>query len=313
MTPSGMINNVSEYQFVTGQNIDAQHPHGDLDRIIIDGGIMPLRSSSASAASTINWKNCLRGEDIAFLMEAYCERMNAMRYSYNNIGEITSQFSRIVGSTAVNDTGYCIRLTFKESGNGNYDTIWMKNGIYPTSPAVFEPSLDISLTNISAFLEAYQGYYYTLSDAQTPINPVPYQDRVLRQSTIETMFGDISKLYYLCMWDWVRWDYVFYNDKGAPEYSESVAIELPANQYISRFENFGIGAFYVHYWKSDPSVNKLVLIPMSLSSPPTPRDITATVFSLIGISDYEASGVISWVDGCVAGYFGELRSRTRWT
>lgn len=310
MTPGGMINNVSEYQFVTGQNIDAQHPHGDLDRIIIDGGIMPLRSSSSSAASTINWKNCLRGEDIAFLYEAACERLRAMSVLYGP--SYVGSFSREVRADIVNNIGFDIRLLFERSGSGYWNSAWIKDGVYPTSPAVFEPSLDISITNISAFLEAYQDYYYTLSDAQTPINPVPDQDKVLRRSTIEAMFSDISKLYYLCTWEGPEGDYVFYNDRTTPEYSSSVEIELPTNQYISRFENFGIGAFHVLYDKGSLNISKDVLIPMSLSSPPTPRDITATAFSLIGVSDYEASGVASRVYGCVRGYFGELRSRTRW-
>lgn len=307
-----MINSASDYQFVTGRNIDAQHPHGDLDRIIINGGIMPLRSSSSSASSTINWKNCLRGEDIAFLQEAYCERLNAMRVSYGQ--SYTSDFSRIVEAARVNSVGLYIRQAFKRSGNGYWGTTWIKNGTYPTFPAVLDIALDISIVNISAFLAAYQGYYFALPDAQTPSNPVPDQDKVLRRSIIEAMFSDISKLYYLCMWDIPHDDdYIFYNDGTTPEYSSSVAIEFPTNQYMSRFENYGIGAFSVHYRKSGPDVNKYVLIPMSLSSPPTPRDIVATAFSLIGVSDYEASGVYSWVDGGVRGYFGELRDRTRWT
>lgn len=306
-----MINNVGDYQFVTGMDIDAQHPHGDLDRIIINGGIMPLRSSSPSAASTINWKNCLRGEDIAFLMEACDERMNAMSIIQDD--SHSSDFCRMVEAVAVNNIASSIREIFYTSGGhggwGRWGYPWIKNGIYPTSPAVLDSG---DIIGGGAFLEAYQGYYYTLSDAQTPKYPI--QDRVLRRSTIETMFSDISKLYYLSMWHIPHDDdYVFYNDGTTPEYSSSVAIEFPTNQYISRFENFGIGAFRVHYWKSDPSVNKLVLIPMSLSSPPTPRDIAATAFSLIGISDYEASGINSYVDGGVRGYFGELRDRTRWT
>lgn len=305
-----MINNVSEYQFVTGQNIDAQHPHGDLDRIIIDGGIMPLRSSSSSAASTINWKNCLRGEDIAFLMEACCERMNAMSIILDD------SHSRVFGSTVsryqVDNIATDVREIFYTSGGhggwGRWGYPWIKNGIYPTSPAVIDSG---DIIGGSAFLEAYQGYYYTLSDAQTP--KYPTQDKVLRRSTIEAMFSDISKLYYLSMWRIPHGDdYIFYNDGTTPEYSSSVAIEFPTSQYINRFENFGIGAFKVHYWKNDPAVNKYVLIPMNLSSPPTPRDITATAFSLIGVSDYEASGVNSYVDGGVRGYFGELRNRTRW-
>lgn len=306
MTPSGMINNVSEYQLVKGADIDSSHPHGDLDRIIINGGIMPLRDDNLNPSNPTNWKKCLRGEDIAFLKEANCERYNAMTAVYG--GTRTDQFSRKISRSQVDNTCYIITELFRRSGDGLWDTAWIKDGVYPTSRV----ALDSSSIGNDAFLEAYQGYYYTLSDAQT--TEYPTQDGILRRSTIETMFSDISKLYYLSMWHIPHGDdYVFYNDGTTPEYSSSVAIEFPTNQYISRFENYGIGAFRVHYWKSDPAVNKSVLIPMSLSSPLSPRDIAATAFSLIGISDYEASGVISWVDGSVRGYFGELRSRTRWT
>ena len=70
-----MITDVSEYLFVTGENIDADHPHGDLDRIIIDGDIMPLRTGTTS--NGVSRKNLLRGEDPAFLYEAACERETA--------------------------------------------------------------------------------------------------------------------------------------------------------------------------------------------------------------------------------------------
>lgn len=54
-----MINSRGQYLFVSG----------DLSDIIIDGGVMPLRANA----------KILRGEDIAFLKEAYCERYNAVR------------------------------------------------------------------------------------------------------------------------------------------------------------------------------------------------------------------------------------------
>ena len=38
-----MVKSAAEYEYVTGAHIDAEHPHGDLDRIQIDGRIMPIR------------------------------------------------------------------------------------------------------------------------------------------------------------------------------------------------------------------------------------------------------------------------------
>lgn len=95
-----MITDVSEYLFVTGENIDADHPHGDLDRIIIDGDIMPLRTGTTLTG--ISRKNLLRGEDPAFLLEAACERRAATGTS-----ELPTTFTRKVdGSNLRGALGY---------------------------------------------------------------------------------------------------------------------------------------------------------------------------------------------------------------
>ena len=60
-----MVKSAADYEYVTGANVDDEHPHGDLDRIQIDGNIMPVRGD-----------NAVRGEDIAFLMEFGCQRYN---------------------------------------------------------------------------------------------------------------------------------------------------------------------------------------------------------------------------------------------
>jgi len=67
-----MINNSSSFLFVTGENPDADHPNGDLDRIDLSASVMPLRSSSDKG---------LYGIDLAFLLEAACERSKA---AYSN-------------------------------------------------------------------------------------------------------------------------------------------------------------------------------------------------------------------------------------
>lgn len=52
---------------------DYKYVDGELDTILVNGGIMPLRSNNIAAGT--NWKNCLRGEDIVFLAEAARERL----------------------------------------------------------------------------------------------------------------------------------------------------------------------------------------------------------------------------------------------
>lgn len=95
-----MVNTADGYDYVTGYNVDASHPHGDLDRIVIDGGIMPLRTGSASNGSGVPLANVLRGEDIAFLIEWACQRLFAASGgsylnggSYAGLGELPRQLS----------------------------------------------------------------------------------------------------------------------------------------------------------------------------------------------------------------------------
>ncbi len=73
-----MISSAEEYEYVTGADVDEAHPHGDLDRIVIDGGIMPLRTGDTGKkdkdGNAIPRQKILRGEDVAFLMEAVMQR-----------------------------------------------------------------------------------------------------------------------------------------------------------------------------------------------------------------------------------------------
>lgn len=68
-----MISSAEQYRYVTGADVDEAHPHGDLDRILIDGGIMPKRTGDTGKTdkdgNAIPRQNILRGEDIAYLME----------------------------------------------------------------------------------------------------------------------------------------------------------------------------------------------------------------------------------------------------
>lgn len=77
-----MINSVEQYEYVIGENVNEAHPHGDLDRIVIDGEVMPLRTGDTENfdkdGNAIPRTKIMRGEDIAFLIEAV-----AQRYSVN--------------------------------------------------------------------------------------------------------------------------------------------------------------------------------------------------------------------------------------
>lgn len=73
-----MISRASDYAYVKGADVDADHPHGDLDRIVLDGKIMPPREGDTGKLDgdgiPIPNKNIMRGEDISFLEESYLER-----------------------------------------------------------------------------------------------------------------------------------------------------------------------------------------------------------------------------------------------
>ena len=74
-----MISDPSEYVYVIGDNIDDDHPLGDMERLrYFDGEVMPLREGNTenfdAAGEPIPKKNILRGEDICFLLEALLER-----------------------------------------------------------------------------------------------------------------------------------------------------------------------------------------------------------------------------------------------
>lgn len=81
-----MVNTADGYDYVVGADVDAAHPHGDLDRIIIDGEIMPLRTGNTSNVdadgNAIPRANILRGEDIAFLAEWVNQRRFAVTGGY---------------------------------------------------------------------------------------------------------------------------------------------------------------------------------------------------------------------------------------
>lgn len=82
-----MIEKASDYVFVVGDNVDDGHPLGDLNRIDIRGelALVSLRSPYP-----------IRGEDVAFLLEASQERGFALNGMEPNPG--SSVFSRKISS-----------------------------------------------------------------------------------------------------------------------------------------------------------------------------------------------------------------------
>ena len=79
-----MVPTLSQYKYVVGAYADTDHPYGDLDRILWDGEVMPLRTGDTESVDRngdpIPRKNILRGEAICFLLEAYTERLHLLNF-----------------------------------------------------------------------------------------------------------------------------------------------------------------------------------------------------------------------------------------
>jgi len=64
-----VISSAAEYSWVKGDNVDASHPHGDLDRIVMTGDIDPTFADGYAP---------FMGEIVTFMMEAIGERQAAL-------------------------------------------------------------------------------------------------------------------------------------------------------------------------------------------------------------------------------------------
>lgn len=183
-----MISQASDYLFITGEDVDTEHPHGDLDRIILDGEIMPLREGYTKNVdkdeNPIPKKNILRGEDISFLKEAYCERRAAAIGSWPPEiigGNIMPPFSRKIDLDQPHDIAMALR--------GLPDSTprlrkWLKTGeTWPDAYNV-ENSWPPAL---------YPNAFLAPEDVLSA--PSDFVDRNvhLRRDKIETMFSDLEK------------------------------------------------------------------------------------------------------------------------
>lgn len=82
-----MIKSPQEYLFVDGDNATVANPHGDLARIMMNGKILPTLAQDEKP-----WK--VRGEDVAFLLEAACERLAVANNEYPPVRGDHATFSR---------------------------------------------------------------------------------------------------------------------------------------------------------------------------------------------------------------------------
>lgn len=308
MTPGGMINNVSEYKLVKGANIDSSHPHGDLDRIIINGGIMPLRDKNLKPSNPTNWKKCLRGEDIAFLMEGLNERMSLARTTdgydwmtfsskldYQDINLIISMMKYLYGYY---------------HDNPNYKTYWF-----------LKPDVDLSsltptvLDSDDDFYDIYPGTYYNLSDCGSR-NTILSKGSVLQQSVISTLFDDMNRLQrelyrvsYPTIIDPPTQNAIFYNNEDGGRYCSGIDFTPSSPGTRGSVENYVVGSFTV--LTLDPFYTNSMLIPVDRTN--TVTDIVQRVMPLLGLPDYTSNDKIVYLF-CSEVYVSLVAgNRTRWT
>jgi len=109
-----MFDAATDFHFVTGANIDADHPHGDLDRIRLNGiNLMPNRSAT---------RDPLYGKDIAFLLEAGWERQILADPNTPNLPPV---FARKILPAQLNYSALLLH-----NGRNNYAYKWLNPSLY---------------------------------------------------------------------------------------------------------------------------------------------------------------------------------------
>lgn len=305
MTPSGMINNVSEYQFVEGDDIDSSHPHGDLDRIVINGGIMPLRDETLNPSNPTNWKKCLRGEDIAFLMEGVKERS----YLADKRNALKSTFTSEIGYQQINSIISQMKGLYGEYYSSfRYSWFLKPNAdLSSLTPAAWDSDVD--------FHDVYPDIYYNLSDCDSR-NTTVSRGSALSQSVISTLFGDMNRLQrelYGILEPTVigsPWgNLIFRNSDDGAQYC--IDINFTPLHLGSRgsIENYVVGQFSV--LALDPFYDNTMWIPVDRTE--TVRNIVQRVMSVLGLSGYTSPGRYVSLS-CGEVYMSLVTdNRTRWT
>lgn len=229
-----MINNVEDYKFVRGANIDAEHPHGDLDRIIINGEIMPLRSG-LSPTTGVERKRILRGEDVAFLNEAVAGRYKASGYSRI----YSSEFSRKLRKYGLFTLESDIRSLFR---GWESDRFWYNSAL--PSPLPPMGAFFVTSHNDDPFADVFAASDSWLSPSDCTIETIDFwygEPLPLSLSYMESLFENIAKvtdfLFRLNEWDFV-WttNVVSITGEGAEYHKETLNYRSAIEAYPSHYK-----------------------------------------------------------------------------
>lgn len=181
-----MISNRTEYEFVTG----------DLDGILIDGDIMPLRTGDTGKFDKnddpISRKNLLRGEDICFLKEAIEERRRAVGKTDDN-----PVFSKKISTAQITETDTKLR-------DIEYDNPWPgdpSNYYRPWEWIDSVPDTTIDATT-STLPDTATYRYFNMSGwnefgVDRIVSPSPLDlDGKLNAADISSMFASVDEYEY---------------------------------------------------------------------------------------------------------------------
>ena len=180
-----MISNRTEYEFVTG----------DLDGILIDGDIMPLRTGDTGKfdknGDPISRKNLLRGEDICFLKEAIEERRRAIARD-----DDSPMFSKKVLSSQIVETDAKLRDAIFGSGVYRYCWEWLDAMPSTSIDAITEtdPSSDgYSYTPANDVISKWEDFGVNRISEPEPLD---FSDGILRASDINSLFSCVGQMKY---------------------------------------------------------------------------------------------------------------------
>lgn len=176
-----MIRAFSEYVYTTGKNHDPVHgyPNGDVDRILIDGSIMPFRGVM---------QKVLRGEDILFLQESMRERMAAL----GRVESAKHEFSREVNALQAQQVADFLTRT-RPIDTAQYGGIYMRPSAFAQADAE-----SAALGNWPHAVTDYRLNFPQLTDdGFYPPAPIPspsFANRTLYKQDILDMFENQSNL-----------------------------------------------------------------------------------------------------------------------
>ena len=323
---------VDEYEFVVGANIDADHPHGDLDRIIIDGDIMPLRTG-VSPTTGVERKRILRGEDIAFLWECIGERSSVLEMTFAHPGASILEFSRKLQDYPLYRMLNWVRTfaTMRSNEYGLFCATLKKDSPIPTSTVI----KDLGETwkddwgRPADFIETYPDLEFI-----SPSDLVSYDAdfdilrlNPLRLSLLEGLFSDLSKIrrflvelrvsvgndffYYATLYQ----SYQTGSGDIHEDWADAWTIECPANECCGKHST-PIVCFCAYKFKWQPAQQevKLVYMPVGLANIPDVREIVPTVFELAGMPGWNAPGELEEYRLYVGSAYicADVRDKTVW-